>query len=146
MESLNAIWSVLLDATDGVVPVRDADKVVKLAHVDGEYFSLVAARIEHLDSEPDICHYNVAVPWLWALFREPSYSFSRPVAGLIRDPSKDCCAELSWAKVESRHKKDAIQLAAKAANLTVSIGGATSETVASAECFLDYIDSLWTSG
>ena len=142
--ALNSAWEGLLAFTDGVVAVRNDEKKVLLAHVDGASFSLVANDIQHFDSIPDTSDYNVAVPWLWPLFREPGYDYLRPVAGRIRDPCTDCCPKLSWETIRDHHKRDAIQLATKAAKLALHTDHADTATRVEAHNYLREMDRCAT--
>ena len=119
-EALSRAWETLLEFTKYVVPVRDKSKKVLLAAVDGDTFTLVSNDIQHFDDPPNKRDYHVAVPFLWPLFREPRYTYFRPVAGCIRDPCTDCCPKMSWESVREPNKVDAIQLAMKAAKLALN--------------------------
>lgn len=129
-------WELLLDMSDGVVPVRSRDGALKLAHVDGDYFSLVANDISYYDTAPSLNSYNVLPAWAWSLFREPASDYARPVAGKIRDPTVDCCPVLSWSKVLPEQIADTLQLAIKAARLTIHDGAGADATKA-ARTFLE---------
>tara|TARA_A200000159_G_C7254387_1_gene310236 strand:+ start:379 stop:825 length:447 start_codon:yes stop_codon:yes gene_type:complete len=138
--TLSNAWEILLNFTEGVVAVRTPEKKVVLAHVDGAYFSLVAKDIQHLDAPPEMVDYNVAMPWMWALFREPHYTYLRCVAGRIRDPTVDCLPDMSWAPVHEHHKRDALQLATKAAKLTLRSDLTAEATKTEAWNFLQEIE------
>ena len=128
-EALCHAWETLLKFTNYVVPVRNKSKKVLLAATDGDNFTLVSNDIQHFDDPPDDDDYNVAVPFLWPLFREPRYTYFRPVAGRVRDPCTDCCPKMSWESVREPNKVDAIQLAMKAAKLALDTEIETDECI-----------------
>ena len=142
---LTQLWLSLLQMTDDVVAVHNSDGEVLLARVEGEIFTLVAAKPERLDATPDADDYNVAVPWYWPLFPDPFYNYNREVAGRIRDPTYDCCGELSWSPVSDSHKEDAIKLAINAARLTLSSSQTKGATKTSAWNFLAEVDKFMPS-
>ena len=139
---LDELWLSLLQMTDDVVAVHNSDDKVLLAYVEGATFTLVATNPERLDTIPDADDYNVAVPWYWPLFPDPYHSYVREVAGRIRDPTYDCCGELSWSPVRDHHKQDAIKLAINAARLTLSSRQTEEATKTSAWKFLAEVEKF----
>ena len=141
---LDELWLLLLEMSDGVVPVhkRNSNTEILLAHVDGAYFSLVSKKTQWFDTVPDMCNYNILAPWYWSLFQDPDYAYPRAVAGRIRDPTHDCCPEMSWSLIDEHQKQDAIKLAIEAAKLTLRSDSFETATKTSAWDFLAKVDEF----
>lgn len=138
---MGTLWDATLEITDNIVPVRDTAGAAKLAFVDGDYFGLVSKTTEFVDDQPDRDNYNVAPAWMSSLFETDAKAlYDQCAAGLVRDPTEDCCRELSWSRCSNLERAEALLLMHKVATDSLCSDKLSKESKAQAQLFLSYFE------
>ena len=140
------MWNYTLALTDSIVPVSDHTGKVKLAFVDNDYFGLVSEDVVFVDDEQDRDNYNVAPPWMSSLFKADTEAlYDQCAIGLVRDPTTDCCRELSWSRCSNLEKNEALKLMHKAATDSLCSDKLSKESRVEALLFLNAFERTQTS-
>lgn len=135
---MDDLWNYTLELTDLIVPVSDHTGKVKLAFVDGDFFALVSKDVIFVDDEPDRDSYNVAPAWMSSLFKaDPEALYDQCAVGLVRDPTTDCCRELSWSRCSNLEKNEVLKLMHKAATDSLCSDKLSKESRVEAQRFLN---------